>query len=576
MAPLPNTLLSLLSRSLFPDSPTPTINLDARGLSPMAVHDLHLAKRAATSNSNRVPGAKPPQEFNNVGFQVLFALLGTGMVLTALWFFFWAKNGGFKFNGKDDWEDYKSTVLRRKGPDGKTLSNATKSTKLGGGSVVHGGSFGDESSTGYTDETATSADHNEMREVEEGKSRRFGLRGGDVPKKNRRDREHTNNYKDPELREYRTEKAARVGGLNREADGVYTDISTTVASDLGSNVSSKPLVAKPKDQKKLAKEKEQRARERMKAAKLAEKEALRVAAAEAKAKKEAEKVDAKKARAEQKKAKKTKSEATPSEYPATEYNPATEYTATEYPPTEYPATEYPATEYPATEYPATEYPPTEYPATEYMPKQLAAIKPAPRPSQSRPKRAPPSAAYSFISGDDTGTVYTAPYTESRAAPSEANESSYYSDYRPNADPTTFAQRSRRERPSERPAGSRPHTQSPVKSQPSSRQGSPRKQHRSSRPTEASTVSASSDIFTAANGNVQGTIAYPCYIPGLSSAGSASVAPNESVSQVGQNRREGRREEKRNEGRRGRDVMDGYRRGGVRVVGRRDSLSDSDS
>ena len=57
------------------------------------------------------------------------------MVLASIWFFFWAKNGGFHFQ-EGDWSDYKSTVLRRKGPDGRTLSNATKSTKLGGSTIA--------------------------------------------------------------------------------------------------------------------------------------------------------------------------------------------------------------------------------------------------------------------------------------------------------------------------------------------------------------------------------------------------------------------------------------------------------
>jgi len=56
-------------------------------------------------------------------------------VITGIWFFFWAKNGGFYFK-EGDWEDYKSTILRRKGPNGTTLSGATPSTNLGGGSVV--------------------------------------------------------------------------------------------------------------------------------------------------------------------------------------------------------------------------------------------------------------------------------------------------------------------------------------------------------------------------------------------------------------------------------------------------------
>ena len=44
---------------------------------------------------------------------------------------------GFYFK-ESDWDEYKSTVLRRKGPNGTTLSGATATTDLGGGSVVHG------------------------------------------------------------------------------------------------------------------------------------------------------------------------------------------------------------------------------------------------------------------------------------------------------------------------------------------------------------------------------------------------------------------------------------------------------
>lgn len=515
MAPLPDTLLALLPRSFLASAGSlPTINSDLSSLSPREVQSIHLAKRDGPK-VNYSSGSRPATDFNNKGFQALFAIIGMGMVLTALWFFFWAKNGGFRFrNG--DWEDYKSTVLRRKGPDGKTLSNATKSTKLGGGSVVHGGSFG-ASSVGYTDDASTTV--SEMRQVEEGKGRAFGIRGGEGKKdKPKRKREGTNDLRDADLRDYRDERPARVGGLNRQADGVWHDYSNT-GSDLGSNLSAKPLIAPKtaKDKKKEEKEKKQRAIERMKAAKIAEKNAAKsaakTAAQEAKEQKARDKEQAKKTKEEQKKAKKsrkTETEATPSE-------PA-------------------MTEYPATEYPATEYP--------------ASAAPAPGPShQSR--RAPPSAAYSFTTGDDTNTVYSGAYTDN---PTEAQESSYYSDYRPNADPSAFsASRSRQERRSHQ---SRSQNQSQSRTR-HSHSASPRKQHRPSRRSEAP-----SDIFTQTNGNTQGTISYPCHIPGLSSAGSVGVS--ESVSQVGGARRGGR------------DVMDGYRRGGVRTVNRRDSLSDSDS
>ncbi|KAF2197359.1 hypothetical protein GQ43DRAFT_435223 [Delitschia confertaspora ATCC 74209] len=524
MAPLPDSILSLLPRSLFPSVPTAISIIERRSLSPMAVNDLHHLTRRA-EHIDPGAGSRPAKDFNNKGFQALFALIGVGMVLGSIWFFFWAKNGGFKWR-EGDWEDYKSTVLRRKGPDGKTLSNATKSTKLGGGSVVHGGSYGAESSIGYTDETASSAGFTEMREVEAGHA--GGLRGGDARKK-RRHRDKSN-YKDPELREYRHEKPARVGGLNRQADGTYTDYSATGTepSEITSNVSYQPLIKeKGKEMekeldKKEAKAKKARAIARMKEAQRKEKEESKRLALEAKAAKAAEKALLKREKAEQKKNKKHRrgdgyTEATPSEYPGTEY-PATEY--------------------------ATEYPPTEYPPTEYQTEAAPSEAPPKRHSSRAPRRAPPSAAYSFVTGDDAETTYTGAYTATQSAPSEAVESSYYSEYRPHAE-VNRNRESRRESRS-RPAGSR--------SRPSS--SSPKK-HR---------VPPASDIFTAALGDENGTKAYPCHIPGLSQY-AESVGVSESVSQVGGPSGYG--------GRKGRDVMDGYRRGGVRGVGRRDSLSDSD-
>ncbi|KAF1919481.1 hypothetical protein BDU57DRAFT_469569 [Ampelomyces quisqualis] len=543
-------------------APHPELSPEEAALSPMAVRDLSIAKTIVKRADDvykelASAGSRDPHDLSGPGYQALFAIIGVGMTLMMIWFFFWAKNGGFKWR-EDDWEDYKSTVLRRKGPDGKTLSNATKSTRLGGGSVVHGGSYGAESSIGFTDETATSVDPKEYRDAEEGKG---GLRGGDGrahrEKRNRRD--HTNDYNDPELRHYRHEKAARVGGLNRAADGMYTDYSGSQPSELGSNVSSAPLVKKTeKDPKTEAKAKEMRARERMKKAKAAEKEAARTAAADAKARKEAKKAEAKREKEREKeayrKSKKTKSEATPSEAPemAEVTRALTEYTAA------------------YTDYTA--------PSDVGTPEKK---------TQSR--RAPPSAAYSFTTGDDTNTVYSGAYTDnsppritntasapksraaaSRSAPSDAthdHESSYYSDYRPNADPSIYASRTAdrtsrsasRPRPAgDRPQGarSRPQSQSPVKkTRPSS----------SARPSRSGYAPAPpSDIFTATNGDAYGHMSYPCHIPGLSQAGSVGVS--ESVSQVGG-------PSSRSRG--GRDVMDGYRRGGVRAVGRRDSLSDSD-
>ncbi|KAL5118723.1 hypothetical protein ACEQ8H_003400 [Pleosporales sp. CAS-2024a] len=545
-------------------APHPELSPVDAALSPMAVRDLSVAKtliKRVDGAYERLAsaGSRDPNDLKGPGFQALFALIGVGMTLTAIWFFFWAKNGGFKWR-KDDWEDYKSTVLRRKGPDGKTLSNATKSTRLGGGSVVHGGSYGAESSVGWTEDTVTNADANEYRDAEEGK---HGLRGGDgrrdrKDKKGRRD--HTNDYNDPDLGAYRHEKVARVGGLNRHADGTYTDYSgsqpSELGSNVGSNVSSAPLVKKDKkdhkdqkDPKQEAKAKEMRARERMKKAKAAEKEAKATAAAEAKARKEAQKAAIKREKEAYKKNKKTRSEVAPSEAPemAEVTRPLTEYTG-----------------------PAR----IEYTA----PSEVGT--PERTQSKSRGHRAPPSATYSFTTGDDNTTVYSGAYTDAtpprndntnkrntrteRTAPSTIysndQESSYYSDYRPNADPSVYASRNQdrtsRSASRPRPAGSRsrPSSQSPVKkTRPSS----------TARPSRSGYAPApASDIFTVNNGEAQGHMSYPCHIPGLSVAG--SVAVSDSVSQAGAKKERG-----------GRDVMAGYRRGEIRAVGRRDSLSDSD-
>jgi len=178
----------------------------------LSVHDLssrstHNSVRrvAATLNTNIYNpghGAKPPEAFNNKGFFALFALLGVAMALTSLWFFFWAKNGGFVWR-KGDWEDYKSTVLRRKDKDGKTLSGATKSTKLGQKSIA--GTF--------------DLERGEMVEVKD-----YAMRG------DRKVRGHgagKRGTSDEDVKAYRHEKPARVGGLNRQHDGSHFDYSNT-------------------------------------------------------------------------------------------------------------------------------------------------------------------------------------------------------------------------------------------------------------------------------------------------------------------------------------------------------------
>ncbi|KAI0415363.1 hypothetical protein F5X98DRAFT_346786 [Xylaria grammica] len=194
-------------------------------------------------------GVTNPHDINNTFIFVLFGLIGVAFVITGIWFFFWAKNGGFYFK-EDDWDDYKSTVLRRKGPNGTLLSNATPSTNLGGGSVYKdvddgateytGGLTQMTADTGDTMSTLTGitagpsdiggrerrrrAKEKKEREHEKRRDRRKGRRkvGEDgvlVDEEAEQDAKRN-------LRAYRSERAARVGGLNKESEASEWDGST--------------------------------------------------------------------------------------------------------------------------------------------------------------------------------------------------------------------------------------------------------------------------------------------------------------------------------------------------------------
>ncbi|KAM5466965.1 hypothetical protein MauCBS54593_005584 [Microsporum audouinii] len=165
-------------------------------------------------------GSIDPHSINMQGLLALFALLGAAFVIASIWFFFWAKNGGFIWR-ETDWDDYKSTVLRRKGPDGRTLSNATRSTALGGGSIVarEYRDFDDATTTMDTETVAT------------GKPRKKGFRATAREKLWRRQKESDwEGGHDEDMRAYRHEKPAEVGGMNREADGTYHGSDFTVTN----------------------------------------------------------------------------------------------------------------------------------------------------------------------------------------------------------------------------------------------------------------------------------------------------------------------------------------------------------
>ncbi|KAK5707751.1 hypothetical protein LTR97_000289 [Elasticomyces elasticus] len=273
MAPTSPRLASLIA-GLHESS----LELDKRGdASPL---QLHKALTARAPASTYVPGSgtKPPTAFNNNFFLALFAIIGTAMVIASLWFFFWAKNGGFHYQ-ENDWDDYKSTVLRRKGPDGKTLSNATKSTKLGyGASTIAGTQYhrqqkhiaksvvgrDEKGRKGITAKRGWAKTHSILYS-DDYMTESFPATQTESDMTELRTEPDTNNghskrYRDRDVQQYKKEKPARVGGLNRLADGSH--FGTTIAgSETMSDASSQPMLPKERNHEREKERAERKARD---------------------------------------------------------------------------------------------------------------------------------------------------------------------------------------------------------------------------------------------------------------------------------------------------------------------------
>lgn len=275
MAPLLPTIAAgartLLTRAITSSSETLDERSTVDHLGPLQARSVLLARDdASTSNVDPSHGVIDPHNINNNAMFALFAIIGVAFVVVGIWFFFWAKNGGFYFK-EDDWDDYKSTVLRRTGPNGTILSNATKSTKLGGGSIYKDV---DDGATEYTGGlTQMSGDTGStLSGITAGPSD-IGAREKRAMKKERRrqDKERREREKEKKkdrksrkvgedgalvdemaeaeakdaMRQYRHERAARVGGLNKESEGSQWDGSTnpsesTAGSTLLSDRQSTP------------------------------------------------------------------------------------------------------------------------------------------------------------------------------------------------------------------------------------------------------------------------------------------------------------------------------------------------
>ncbi|KAJ5224022.1 hypothetical protein N7468_008564 [Penicillium chermesinum] len=208
MAPVPfENIPDILVDIRQVEQDTPTIPDKSLDLSSPATF-AQLAPRSDSSSSAKPhygAGSVDPNHIKMQGLFALFAIIGAAFVIAAIWFFFWAKNGGFVWR-KGDWEDYKSTVLRRKGPDGRTLSNATKSTKLGGGSIFNRG-YTDDGYT-YTDETQTQTASSFTDEKP--KKKRLNFKDKIL---RRRKEELWEGEGDEDVRLYREEKPARMSDV---------------------------------------------------------------------------------------------------------------------------------------------------------------------------------------------------------------------------------------------------------------------------------------------------------------------------------------------------------------------------
>lgn len=213
---------------------TATADSVLSALGPLAANSV-LTERTSLLSARDVPGGViPPTKINNNAIFALFGLIGVGFVVLGIWFFFWAKNGGFVFQEKD-WDDYKTTVLRRRGPNGTLLSGATESTQLGGGSVYKDVDDHDDGSSEATPTVVTSAmtESTAMTGITAGVSD-IGAREKRRKKKEQRERERERRREEKarEKEEYRRRKAGKSGGGKRKVgeDGLLVDEEAEAAA----------------------------------------------------------------------------------------------------------------------------------------------------------------------------------------------------------------------------------------------------------------------------------------------------------------------------------------------------------
>ncbi|KAK6349466.1 hypothetical protein TWF696_005750 [Orbilia brochopaga] len=157
-----------------------------------------------------------PSDFSK-GVIAIFAILGGAMAAAVWWFFL--KKGGFVWK-EEDWDDYKSSVLRRKGPDGKTIaSGSTRAPET----VVTDLTYQTETEGTYHEPRTEKQTAVSGREIPKAKwakpkrnnSKRSVTSGFDIfTRWRRRDRSPTSTDRDPDLESYADEEPARMKSYN--------------------------------------------------------------------------------------------------------------------------------------------------------------------------------------------------------------------------------------------------------------------------------------------------------------------------------------------------------------------------
>ncbi|POS84653.1 hypothetical protein EPUL_002233 [Erysiphe pulchra] len=254
MAPIWKPYLDTYVSSLTRQTPT---------LSVRSISDLHTTSHIILPRSSPleiVTGVTPPQDIPNRFVFTIFGLIGAGFVITAFWFFFRAKNGGFDVITKSHWDSYKKSVVARSVRTGQSLSNATLSTKLGGGSI-------------YQSEKSSKSSHSKRTKTytkkRKGEKKRRQLnmvegtiQSSDMSEVTRFTNKFRNERRKRNLKEksvntdmesiigdldhsalddliaYRHEKPARVGGLNTESEASTFSDSVVNGSMAASTVPS--------------------------------------------------------------------------------------------------------------------------------------------------------------------------------------------------------------------------------------------------------------------------------------------------------------------------------------------------